>query len=271
MIFLLFLAEKSAFAGSVLHPDLRLNLNGRTHPVGAQIMGSLGLAYPLWGEIDTWKYGYLRGGLNLFTSAVVNRAGIEFQLFPISIAGVTVGYDTGIRNFLPRFLDCNLYECTGRVDRKHIRFNLMAAHSGFAFMLMGRYEEIRGFNSIKPVYDEITLLIGRRSGERIVTFNPVLLYRVAEHASVGLVSLYSHAVDTGGYSHLYGPVVNLNPQPRWNALVGAGLNSSPVVHSGICGFFLLQYNIKPSLGVVDLALRNAEKSANRDASESLSR
>lgn len=232
------------------------------------MVGALGVAYPLWGDAETWKYGYVRAGLNLMTSAVVNRAGIEFQVFPVSIAGITVGYDTGVRNFVPKWLDCNLYECTGRVDRKHIRLNLVAAYAGFSMMVITRYEELRGFGSSKPVFDETTLLLGRRSGENVFTLNPAILYKVGEHTSVGFASLYSRAIDTGGYSHLYGPVVNLNPQPKFNALIGAGLNSSPVAHSAMCGFFLLQYNVKPSLSVVDLALRNAEKNAIPDASES---
>jgi len=266
IILCLFLAQNASFAQSENHPDLRVNFNARTYPIGAQIVGSVGASYPLWGDTQTWKYGYARAGLNLMTSAIVNRVGLEFQLFPISIAGITVGYDTGVRNFIPKWLDCNVYECTGRVDRKHVRLNLVAAHSGFSFMMITRYEELRGFGSVsKPVFDETTLLLGHRNGENVLTFNPALLYKVGEHTNVGFASLYSRALDTGGYSHLYGPVVSLNPEPKFNALIGAGLNSSPVAHSAMCGFFVLQYNIEPSLSVLDLALRNA----NRDASGSL--
>lgn len=247
-----------------MSPDLKVSLNGRTYPIGAQIVGSLGASHLIWGDGKTWKYGYLRGGLNLMTSAIVNRAGVEFQFFPISIAGVTFGYDTGVRNFLPKWLDCNVYECTGRVDRKHVRLNLVAAHAGVSFMMITKYEELRGFGSSKPIFDEITLLSGHRTDEHILTLNPALLYKLDEHTHVGVASLYSRSMDTGGYSHLYGPVVNLNPQPKMNALIGMGLNSSPLAHSAICGFFVLQYNLNPSMSVVDLALRNAIQ----DASES---
>ena len=263
IVFYLFLAENSSFAETGFYPDLKLNLNGRTYPIGPQFVGALGLGYPLWGDTQTWKYGYVRGGLSLATSAVVNRVGVEFQVFPISIAGVTFGYDSGIRNFVPKWLDCNIFECTGRVDRKYVRFSLVGAYSGFSMLLTGRYEEIRGFNSAKPLFDEVTLLFGRQSGEHIFTFNPVVLYKVADHTSVGFASLYNHALDSGTHSHLYGP------EPQWNYLLGLGLNSSSLVHSAICGFFLLQYNIKPSLGVVDLALRNSMRSSTQDASGSL--
>lgn len=257
VVFFFILAQKQAFSDSSLHTDARASFNGRTYPVGAQIVGNLGVSYPLWGDTTNWKYGYVRLGANIMTSAIVNRAGLEFQFFPISIFGITLSYDTGVRNFVPRWLDCNVYECTGRVDRKHVRGTFVAAHSGFAMMLMARFEELRGFGSGKPVFDETSLVIGQRSGERIFTFNPVVLYKVSEKTQVGFASLFSHALDTGGSTHLYGPVVNLNPKPKFNALLGAGMVSSTLVHSAICGFFLLQYNIKPSLAVVDLALRNS--------------
>src|SRR5690606_39253684 len=109
------------FGESQLSHDIRLGLNARTYPIGAQITGALGVAYPLWGATSTWKYGYVRAGLNIGTSVVVNRIGGEIQFFPVSIAGITAGYDTGVRNFIPRWLDCNTFECTGRVDRKYLR------------------------------------------------------------------------------------------------------------------------------------------------------
>ncbi len=265
-LFCLFLAQNMALAQSDFQSDLKLSLNGRTYPIGTQIVGALGVSYPVWGNTQSWKYGYLRGGLNLMTSGVVNRAGLEFQFFPISIFGVTLGYDTGVRNYVPKWVDCNLYECTGRSDRKQIRLNFVAAHSGVSFLMVARYEELRGYsNSSKPVFDETTILFGKKSGENILTWSPALLYDVSEHTKVGLISLYSRALDTGGYSHLYGPIVNLNPEPKFNALFGVGLNSSPIAHSAICGFFTLQYNIKPSMSVMDLGLRNSTQ----DVSESL--
>lgn len=265
----LILLGNPAFAREDLHTDFRVGLNGRTYPIGAQIFGSGGVAYSLWGDASTWKYGYVRAGLNLMTSAVVNRAGIELQLFPVSIVGFTAGYDTGTRNFIPRWLDCNVYECTGRVDRKHVRASLVAAYSGFSFLFLARYEELRGFNSSnKLVFDETTLVVGRREGENVFTINPVLLYQVGERTHLGLMSLYSHALDTGGYSHLYGPLVSHSTSPKFNILAGLGLNTSPIVQSGFCGFFQLQYNIKPSLSVMDLTLRNSQKNSAPDASES---
>ena len=269
IVFLVFFPIKSVIADTLLYPDLKLGFNGRSYPVGAQIVGNLGANYRLWGDSQTWKYGYLRGGLNLMTSVVVNRAGLEFSLFPVSIVGITVGYDTGARNYVPKFLDCNLYECTGRVDRKRVSISAIAAYEDFSMMMLIKYEELRGFGSAtKPVYDETTLLIGQRSGEAVFTLNPILLYRTSERTNIGVTSLYSHAIDTGGYSNLYGPLMTYTPKAKMNVVVGLGLNSSPVVQSGLCGFMMFHYNIISSLSVMELADRSVRDSSIQDASES---
>jgi hypothetical protein len=239
-----------------IHPDFKMSFNGRTYPVGAQIAVLPGASKLLWGDSNDWKYGYVRLGLNLYTSAVVNRAGVEFQVFPISILGISAGYDSGTRNFIPRWLDCGLYACTGRVDRRYVRLNLFGAVKKVSFSLMAKFEELKGFQTVdKPLFDEMSLLAVRMTGENTITYSPAVLYRLDEETQVGFASLYARSLTTPGYSHLYGPVVNWNPEPKLNALMGFGLNSGPVAHSALCGFFMISYNFLPSMAVTDLALR----------------
>jgi hypothetical protein len=241
-----------------LFPDLRFGLNGRSYPVGAQLVGSAGVAVPIWGSLDAWKYGYTRVALNGGTSAVVNRIGAEVQFFPISILGVSAGFDSGVRNFVPKFLDCGVYECTGRVDRNYLRFILFGAVKDFSFNLNFRTEVIRSYGSGKPFFDEMTLVRGRSSGETITTFSPILLYRLSEEWSVGGASLYSTAVDSGGFSHLYGPIVSWTDSKQWSVAGGIGLNESVIVRSGISLFFTAQFVIEPSLQISDLRMRKSQ-------------
>jgi len=241
-----------------IRPDFKLGLNGRTYPIGAQIAVLPGVSQLLWGDSNDWKYGYVRLGLNLYTSAIVNRAGLEFQFFPISILGVSAGYDSGVRNFVPKWLNCGEYACTGRVDRKYVRLNLFGAVKKVSFSISAKFEELKGFQSVdKPLFDEMSLLAVKMSGENTLTYSPAVLYRLDDQTQVGFASLYSRSLTTPGFSHLYGPVVNWNPEPKLNALIGFGLNSGPVAHSALCGFFQLTYNVQPSIAVTDLAYRKS--------------
>ncbi|MBS1958322.1 MAG: hypothetical protein JST80_02515 [Bdellovibrionales bacterium] len=239
-------------------PDLKLGLNGRTYPIGAQITVSAGLGQELWksdekpapGKVD-WKYGYARLALNGATSAVVNRIGGEFQLYPISILGFGAGYDVGSRNFTPKSVDCSNVECNGLMTRKFLRMQALMAYQGFVMQILGRYEELRAPDAQKPFFDEMTLITGNSAGEKVLTWTPVLLYALNPDWQVGSALLYSHALDTGGDSALYGPVVGHRAGKDWTFLVGAGLNRSSVVHSGFAGFFMIQYMVRGGVGLTD--------------------
>ena len=248
------LLKNAAFGDSVT-PDLKFGLNGRTHPVGAQIASTGGFGVPLWGDPSTWKYGYIRAAANLATSVVVNRAGIEMQVYPISILGFSAGYDSGVRNFVPKYLDCSIFQCNGRVDRKYLKGTVILASHGVIFSMLTRFEELRAFGATKDFFDEMSLLHGKSTGERVLTYNPALLYTLNEAYKVGFTSLYSRALDSGGYSHLYGPIVTWSDCKNWNVIGGVGLNESVLVQSGIAAFFSIQYTILPSISIQDMAIR----------------
>ena len=238
-----------------LVPDLKFGFNSRTYPVGAQIAATPGLGLTLWGDTTTWKYGYVRAVANLATSVVVNRAGIEFQLYPISLLGLSAGFDSGVRNFTPKYLDCSTYQCNGIINRKFLKVNAVGAYRGFVFSVMGRYEELKAIDSEKPFFDEMSLLTGNPVGEHVFTLNPALLYVLNDTYRIGFTSLYSHAIDADHYSHLYGPIGVWNIEPSLSFIGGLGLNRSPVVQSGFTAFFVLQYTFKAGLGIVDLSQR----------------
>jgi len=241
--------------GAELAWDAKGSLNGRSYPIGIQAVVSLGLGAPVWGRTDTWKYGFVRLGVNAATSAVVNRIGIEAQIHPVSILGFSAGYDTGERSFSPRFLDCANFECLGRVDRAYVKAQAIGAAGPVIFGIQARSEVLRSYESSRPFYDELTLTIGRPSGERVLTLNPILLYRLDDRWSAGGISFYSHALDTGGRSHLFGPIASYSRDDHWTLAGGFGLNSSPVVPSALALFFTLQRTFEPSLQITDLRIR----------------
>jgi hypothetical protein len=238
-----------------LVPDLRVAINGRSYPIGVQAVGSASVGVPIWGRTDTWRYGYARISLNAATSVVVNRVGLEAQFFPISILGIAAGFDSGVRNFVPRFLDCSAYECEGRVDRTYLRAQFLAAAKGVILLLNARSEVLHSYRSGRPFFDEMTLLRGRNHGESILSLNPVLLYRFDPVWSAGGVWFYSRALDSGGAAHLAGPVISYSEQTGFNLTAGIGVNQSVLVHPAMAFFFSAQWNLEPSLQVNDLPLR----------------
>ncbi len=244
--------------------DARLGLNFRTYPIGAQIAGSFGLSKTFWGNAQTWKYGYARIASNLATSAVINRAGVEAQIYPISILGVSAGYDWALRSFKPPFVSCGDLACLGRVDRAYLRGNLILAYKGLIFQGWVRYEELRPFGMNRPFFDEMTLISGQPSGEKVLTYNPALLYTLRDDLRVGAVSIFVRGLDRGNFSHLYGAALQKQWSPTFSAVFGLGFNKSSLIHHGISGFGMITYTLFPSYAVTDLALRSASESQSQN-------
>ena len=235
--------------------DQRLSLVGRSHPVGVQALYTLGADYLAWGDSNSWKYGYFRAALNGGTSAVVNRVGVEFQFFPISILGFSAGYDWGERWFKPHFVDCNTYDCTGRVDRAYLKVQLMAAYRKFIFVGHLRYEELKHLGGGPVFFDELTLLPCQSAQERVVIYNPALLYTLNDKYKVGITSILAQGITSNTLSNLWGPIVQYAFNPRTQMVLGLGQNHSTLVESGFSAFFMATYTIEPSLGIADLLLR----------------
>jgi hypothetical protein len=195
--------------------------------------------------------------MNAATSVVINRIGLEAQIFPISIFGIGVGHDWGFRSFRMPFADCGTYQCFGRVDRSYLRGQMIVGHAGVLLMMQARFDQLRHVGFGAPnFFDEVTLLSTRSPRERVMTLNPILLYAVTEDLRVGAISLYSRGIDSGDHSHLFGPVTQLQHTPKFSTIIGAGLNQASTVHSAFTLFFMLNYVISPSLSIADQGLRN---------------
>jgi hypothetical protein len=260
-IFAAFLLSSELAWGGDWVPDLKWGLIGRSYPVGAQFIGSAGVSVPIWGDTQKWKYGFARIALNGATSAVVNRVGAEIQLFPVSILGVSAGFDSGVRSFRPRFVDCQNLECEGRVDRAYLRGQMFFGMKNVFLNFNVRYEGIHSYESGRPFFDEMNLIWGRNYGETILQYNPLVLYRLNSVWMVGGISLYTRALDSGGSSHLYGPVVVWSEPENWSIAGGLGFNQSSLVQRGVSLFFSAQMTIEPSLQIGDLSRRKRNYSS----------
>lgn len=262
--------------GSDLAWDARAGFNGRTYPIGAQVVGTLGVAYPIWGKWReplpngkvNWQHGYVRLVANGATSVVVNRMGFEFQFFPVSILGFSVGQDWGVRNFVPKVVNCEGITCDGFVTRRYLRWISVGAVGKFVWNIAGRYEELRAPEASQPrFWDEMTLVTGASSGERVLTWLPVVLYQLNDRWQAGGAALYSHAIDTGGDSLMYGPVVGYRTGPDFTAIVGLGPIHSPQAKAGFTGFFTLQWMLKGGISIMDQAASGSPNSASKSELE----
>lgn len=241
--------------------DIKLSVVGRSYPIGAMALGQFGVAKRIW-EVSSslqgptaWQYGYVRAALNVGTSGVVNRIGPEFQFFPISVFGISVGYDVGTRWFKPKWVDCNTYTCWGRIDRPYLRAQAFAAVQNIVFSMNARLDRTKTFSNQSQFFDEMAVLTGKASGEKVLTLNPALLYRIHQEWGLGYTSILTQALESHHLAHMYGLITQVQLKPETSLVVGLGQNRSPLVPTAWNIFMMYQYTLKAGEPITDLALR----------------
>ncbi len=258
----------SAYSDDQLNPDQafftfdqKVSLVGRSYPIGIQAWYTGGLDFLSWGDPHTWKYGYFRAALNAASSGVVDRIGFEFQYFPLSIIGLSAGYDWGGRWYQPHFIDCSVYDCQGRLDSAYLKLQFAAAAHSLIVSGFIKYEELKHIGGLPQFYDESTLLPGQSRGEDVLTTNPTLLYSLSDRLNLGMTLLYSHGITSQSFSSLWGPVAQYHfgkdaPGVANSQVVfGLGEDQSTLVSPGFTLFAVWTMVIDPSLSIVDLKMR----------------
>lgn len=127
----------SAFAAT----DLGLEAGGRTYPLSGTVDVTLGSSLGLWGQRgqgnQPW-YGYTRASVRVSTAGAYNAAHGEFEIFPVSIFGISAGGEAANNTSAYRAYDCEVFNCLGPVWRTFIKGSL-ALGAGPVF-LVGRYQ-----------------------------------------------------------------------------------------------------------------------------------
>lgn len=117
-----FIGIFAVHAGEV---DYDTQIITRSYPAAFVARNRLGYGQKFW-ESDKNKvlYGYVRAGVKLDTSAVVNTVGAELEVFPISFFGAFVGASTTDRGIELKQFDCEILTCKDRVNRTHVGLKL---------------------------------------------------------------------------------------------------------------------------------------------------
>jgi hypothetical protein len=110
--FILFLCSLSFWARAGQF-DLNYGVQGRSLPsFGAELYADGGYGQLLWGKKENNKdflFGLVRPALGASTSAVINSAKAELEIYPISILGFVAGRQIIHSNFDFPFFDCLVY------------------------------------------------------------------------------------------------------------------------------------------------------------------
>jgi len=144
--------------------DLTGGIQGRTLPaLGAELYAESGYNQLLWGKKNEPKdflYGLIRPSVQLTSSAVINAAKAEVELFPLSIIGFSAGSQIIHSNFDFPFFDCDIVDCDGEFRRNFVEAKMVLGAKGFIALGNYKIDTLTGNDSSKPMADWRNVIVG---------------------------------------------------------------------------------------------------------------
>ncbi len=201
LIFAAFYALKSL--GNVDY-DVRASLRG--YPSGIAVQSDIGYGQKLWGKDDV-MYGYIRPGINLQSSAVVNYAGAQLDFYPISFFGVSVGKTYGNRSYDDfQGFNCQELSCENSIEKTHLAINLALAYKKVKFINFYKKQDFDNKTPGSFFAEEFSNLVGFE-GDKLATNASILGYDINKNLMIA-------------YLHMYNKMENTNQRSRMNLILG---------------------------------------------------
>ncbi len=165
---LLFLCSLSfwARAGQL---DLNYGVQGRSLPsFGAELYADGGYGQLLWGKKENNKdflFGLIRPALGASTSAVINSAKAELEIYPISILGFVAGRQIIHSNFDFPFFNCEEVTCRGTYERNYIESKMVLGFKGWVALGNYKIDTLKSPSEETPMADWRNVIIGEPGTE----------------------------------------------------------------------------------------------------------
>lgn len=170
--------------------DLNYGVQGRTLPgIGAELYADSGYGQLLWGKKENPKdvlYGLIRPSLGVSTSAVVNNAKAEIEIFPISFIGFAVGRQYQNSNFEFPFFDCNAVTCKGEYQRNYVESKMVLGFKGWIVLGNYKVDTLLSPDEDVPMADWRNVIVGE-PGEEVQIDKKLMVGKMFSNKMVGVL------------------------------------------------------------------------------------
>jgi hypothetical protein len=214
--------------------DYGLGFAARAKPLGAIFTGAVGHGFVLWDKGGKWQYGYVRPAAEVESIGVNSRVGVRIDLFPVSIFGITLRNEYGMRLVETDLVDCKEFLCDGGVWRNSIEAKLGLEAAGVFLLTSLRWMAISPVDEGRPFYDDRVVLRGLPGGDASVNALAIAGYRINDQWSAGILDEWKNMRGPGQYANLAVAFARLE-QRNWSYVGGAGYYSSEVSPPGLTG------------------------------------
>lgn len=202
--------------------DFDISTVARSFPSGLSLAMTYGESMKLWGEQSPW-YGYLRLSATPQTSGVVHSFKGQVDFFPLSFIGVYAGHTETKRHYEDfQGLDCTLYRCSGRLNRKFVGAKLGLSLGSVLVLGQATIERVQMSSDGQIFVDEQATLLARADNEQRRNLSVVLAIKMDDtqkwgllyvndsmkyyrnQSSMGLLFWQVQQVESEGFSYLLG-------------------------------------------------------------------
>lgn len=175
----------------------------RSTPSGANLAGQVGKSFLLWGNRDSFHYGYSRLSLYASSVAVVSTYDLRLEIFPISILGIELGVGKFYQNYEGfDMADCSENVCRGQTDRKYIGLKTALSHSHYYIIERLRYTVLDVTEKKRPYYDSFSSLFTAPGEDKLFMNTLVFGKEFSPQWSAGIISVFNKMYDANSTNHM---------------------------------------------------------------------
>ncbi len=227
ILFYLLLAPlvlNSSFA-QAYYFDYSVENAARSYPFGLIFSGKLGLNHIIWGEKkdqNSFFYGYLRPSFYWQTIGVVNRVGVELDLYPVSFFGFHVGSAYGARFKDSDYFECGKdVNCRGSVSRNYIKSRLALGYGDLFFASTASFEYVKHSNNDLPFAEDIGVLYGAPGKDLLITYSGALGFKLSQKNRLAFIASQNIFIGSG-VSQSFGVLMGQREYEDWSVAGGGG-------------------------------------------------
>jgi hypothetical protein len=229
--------------------DFDLGFQGRTIPsLGGELFAESGYNQILWGKKQEPKdvlYGLVRPSLGVSTSAVINAAKAELEIFPISFLGFSVGRQYVNSNYDFPFLKCMEITCQGEFVRNWVGSKIALGAKGYVAVASYYLHTLRSPDPHQPMADWRNVIVGE-GGEEVQIDRKLLLAKVFNKNLVGFLLETTQFQGSRELKESYAAVYQFRHNDT-NYLIGAGSFRSDQQPLALILYFRIHHLMLPSL------------------------
>jgi hypothetical protein len=249
MIYFLLLLSSFTLWATPSNFDLSYGLQGRTLPaLGAELYADSGYNQLLWGKKESPKdilYGLIRPSLGASSSAVVNSAKAEIEIFPISFIGLAVGRQYQNSNFEFPFFDCEAVTCKGEYQRNYVESKMVLGFKGW--ILLGNYKVDTLLSPDKriPMADWRNVIVGE-PGEEVQIDKKLMFGKIFSNQMLGVLLENTRFEGSGERKESFAAIYQLR-QKDTSYMMGIGAFHTDQQPMGFQFYFRIHHVALPSL------------------------